>query len=70
MSIAMSLAAVFGKPIADRLIKSLGERKEGAQRIERATAAMAQGLTAFEALKRAFGKEFVDAQPNFPSLTE
>jgi hypothetical protein len=58
MSIAMSLAAVLGKPIAERLIKSLGERKDGAQRFEEATAAMAQGLTAFEALKGVFGKEF------------
>jgi hypothetical protein len=58
MSIALSLAAVFGKPIADRLVKSFGERKDGAQRFEEATAAMAQGLTAIEALKGAFGKEF------------
>lgn len=58
MSIALSLATVFGKPIADRLIKGFSERKDGAQKFEAASVAMAQGLTAIEALKRTFGKEF------------
>ena len=58
MSIALSLASAFGKPIADRLIKSFGERKNGAQKFEDASVAMAQGLTAIEALKKTFGKEF------------
>jgi hypothetical protein len=58
MSIALSLIPIFGKPIADKLIKSLGERKDGAQKIEAAALAMAQGLTAIEALKKTFGKDF------------
>ena len=58
MSIAMSLAAAFGKPVAERLIKGFGGRKDGMQKFEDASTAMAQGLTAIEALKKAFGKEF------------
>lgn len=58
MSIALSLIPIFGKPIADKLIKSLGERKDGSQKIENAALAMAQGLTAIEALKKSFGKDF------------
>lgn len=58
MSIALTLASIFGKPIADRLFKSLGERKDGAQKLEDAAVAMAQGLTVIDALKKVFGKEF------------
>jgi hypothetical protein len=56
--IGTALISIFGKPVADRLIKGLGERKDGAQRLEEAAAAMAQGISAIEALKKAFGKEF------------
>lgn len=58
MSLVVTLAAMFGKPVADRLAKGLLERKNGAQKFEQATAAMAQGLTAIDALKNTFGKEF------------
>ncbi|WIT12915.1 hypothetical protein PFX98_04715 [Paucibacter sediminis] len=59
MTLALSLATMFGKPLADRLIKGLMARKSGAERFEQATAAMSQGLTAVDALKDAFGKEFL-----------
>ena len=36
MSIAVSLITIFGKPIADKLINTLGNRKDGAQKIEAA----------------------------------
>ena len=58
MSLVVTLAAMFGKPVADRLAKGLLERKNGVQKFEQATAAMAQGLTAIDALKNTFGKEF------------
>ena len=58
MSLVVTWAAMSGKPVADRLAKGLLERKNGAQRFEQATAAMAQGLTAIDALKNTFGKEF------------
>lgn len=64
MSIAVSLASTLGKPVAEKLIKTLGERKNGALKFEQATAAMALGATAIEALKKAFGKDF------FPTLNE
>ena len=61
MSIAVSLITIFGKPIADKLINTLGNRKDGSQKIEAATAAMNGGLTAIEALKKVFGQDFIAA---------
>jgi len=60
MSIALSLATIFGKPVAEKLMKSLGERNNGTQKFEQASAAMAQGATAIEALKKAFGRDFLN----------
>lgn len=59
MTLALTMATMFGKPIADRLIKNLNGRKGGAQKFEQASAAMTQGLTAIDALKKAFGKDFL-----------
>jgi hypothetical protein len=58
MSISMTLLSTFGKPVADQLIKGLTAQRSGAAKLERASAAMAQGLSAVEALKKAFGKDF------------
>ena len=59
MSLALSLAAMFGKPAAERLFQVLGARKDGSKRLEQAAAAMASGATVIEALKQAFGKDFL-----------
>ena len=59
MSLALSLATLFGKPAAERLIQALGTRKDGSKRLEQAATAMASGATAIEALKQAFGKDFL-----------
>jgi len=59
MTLAISLASMFGKPVADKLIKSLSARKDGTQRFEQASAAVAQGASAIDALKKTFGKEFL-----------
>ena len=50
---------MFGKPIAESLINSLRTKKDGSQRLEDAANAMASGLTAIEALKKSFGKDFL-----------
>jgi hypothetical protein len=50
---------MFGKPAAERLIQALGARKDGSKRLEQAATAMASGATAIEALKQAFGKDFL-----------
>lgn len=59
MSLVLSLATLFGKPAAERLIQALGTRKDGSKRLEQAATAMASGATAIEALKQAFGKDFL-----------
>ena len=59
MSLALSLATLFGKPAAERLIQALGTRKDGSKRLEQAATALASGDTAIEALKQAFGKGFL-----------
>ena len=59
MSIALSLVPIFGKPLADKLVTRLSGGKGGAQKLEQASAALARGLTAVEALKEAFGKDFL-----------
>ena len=59
MSLALSLATLFGKPAAERLIQALGTRKDGSKRLEQTATAMASGATAIEALKQAFGKDFL-----------
>jgi len=61
MSLVLSLATMFGKPAAERLIQALGTRKDGSKRLEQAATAMASGATAIEALKQAFGKEFLSS---------
>ena len=58
MSIPVALLTMFGKPLADRLFNGLRAKKDGAQKLEQASAAMASGLTAVDALKKVFGKEF------------
>lgn len=50
---------MFGKPIAESLINSLKSKKNGPQKLEDAANAMATGLTAVEALKKCFGKDFL-----------
>lgn len=59
MTLALTLATMFGKTIAEKLIKGLNGRKGGAQKLEEASAALAQGASAIDALKKAFGKEFL-----------
>jgi hypothetical protein len=61
VSTAVSLAAMFGKPAADKLIKSLTARKDGVRKFEEASLAMVSGLTLIEAMKRSFGKDFLAA---------
>ena len=60
MSLLLSLATTFGKPVADRLVQALvGSRKDGSKRLEQATEAIKSGASAIEALKQAFGKDFL-----------
>ena len=59
MSISVSLLGMFGKPVAEKLISALQKKKNGAQRLEEASEAMAAGATAVEALKKAFGDDFL-----------
>jgi hypothetical protein len=59
MSILLTLTSMFGKPIAETLINSLKAKKDGPQRLEDAANAMTTGLTAIEALKKSFGKDFL-----------
>ncbi len=58
MSISVALVSMFGKPVAEKLIKNLNERKDGARKFENAAAAMDAGLSAIESLKKHFGKDF------------
>ncbi len=59
MSILLTLTSMFGKPIAESLINSLKSKKNGTQRFDEAADAMGKGLTAIEALKKSFGKDFL-----------
>lgn len=59
MAIALSLAAAFGKPAAEALLKRLSSRPNAAQKMEQATRCMAEGVTAIDAMKQAFGSEFL-----------
>lgn len=59
MAIPAALLIALGKPVADRLMKGLLDKKDGAQKLEQAAAAMSQGLSAIEALKQTFGKDFL-----------
>lgn len=61
MALLMSLAATFGKPVAERLIAALTSREGGAEKLKKASAALAGGATAIAALKEAFGKDFLGA---------
>jgi hypothetical protein len=61
MTLALSLATMFGKTVASKLINGLTSRKGGAQKLEAASAALAQGASAIEALKKAFGDEYLSA---------
>lgn len=56
MAIPAALLIALGKPVADILLNGLFEKKDGARKLEQAAAAMAQGLSAIEALKQTFGK--------------
>lgn len=64
MTIALSLVSLFGKPLTDGLIRAFTNRKNGQTKLEAAAEAMAKGATAIEALRQAFGKEFL------PTLNE
>lgn len=59
MSISVALAAMFGKPVSKKLIDTLLTRPNGTQRLAQASAAMAKGIGAIEALKGAFGSDFL-----------
>lgn len=59
MSISLSLMSVLGKPVSDKLISALLKKKNGAQKLEEAGAAMAAGASAVDALKKAFGDDFL-----------
>lgn len=59
MSILLTLTKMFGPQVADSLINSLKSKKNGSQRLEDAANAMTTGLTAVEALKKTFGKDFL-----------
>ena len=61
MSVTLALLTAFGKPVADKLLKGLSETKNGPQKLEQASAAMTQGLTAIDALKKVFGKDFLSS---------
>jgi hypothetical protein len=59
MNLAVSLVAMFGKTVADKLLAGLQSKKDGAHKLELASNALAQGATAIDALKKTFGKEFL-----------
>lgn len=59
MSILFTLTKMFGPQVAESLIYSLKSKKNGSQRLEDAANAMTTGLTAIEALKKSFGKDFL-----------
>ena len=59
MSIIASLATVFGKAAAEKLIAALRTQEGGSKRLKLAAEAMATGATVIEALKHAFGKDFL-----------
>jgi len=57
-----ALAKTFGMKITEKLLQELGTKKNGTQKLTEATEALEQGISAIEALKRSFGKDF------FPTL--
>lgn len=59
MTLAVTLATMFGKSIAEKFLKGLNGRKGGKQKLEEVSMALAQGASAIDALKKAFGKEFL-----------
>lgn len=61
MPIVLALTSLFGKAVSKRLLDALASKPNGAQRLEQASAAMAKGLSAIEALKTAFGDDFLRA---------
>ena len=61
MVLATSLISLIGKPLADGLIRAFTNRKNGQTKLDAAAEAMAKGASAIEALRQAFGKEFLPA---------
>lgn len=59
MAIGLTLTSIFGKVISKKLVDGLSRRPNGAQRLEEAAAALAKGASAIEALKAAFGNDFL-----------
>jgi len=59
MEIGTALTAIFGKAVGKRLLEALAKKPNGADRIEAAGAAIVKGASAVEALKAAFGNDFM-----------
>lgn len=59
MSFLLSLIPIFGKPVAEKLLSTLSKKAKGAERLKEATDLMQKGATAIEALKQAFGTDFL-----------
>lgn len=55
----ISLASTLGKSVADLVFNKLNAQKDGDERLKNATKAIASGATAIEALRQAFGKDFL-----------
>lgn len=55
MSISVALGTMFGKSVGKKLIDSLVNRPNGAQKLEQASQAMVKGAGVIAALKEAFG---------------
>lgn len=61
MAITATLIGIFGKTAATGLLKHLGARKDGAAKLAEAATAIERGVSAVEALRQAFGKEFLES---------
>ena len=61
MPIGSALTAMFGTTVSKRLLETLAKKPNGAQRMEAVGTAIAKGATAVEALKSAFGNDFMKA---------
>ncbi len=59
LTLALSLATAFGKPVADMLIRALNSREGSAAKLQKAAAALTGGATAVSALKDAFDNDFL-----------
>ena len=59
MSFLLSLVPILGKPVAEKLLGALSKKAKGAERLKEATDLMQKGATAIEALKQAFGNDFL-----------